>query len=141
MEIGHLLVELVERVAHPQLHVGGDLVVARAAGVEPAGGGADPVLQAALDVHVDVLERTREREAPGLDIGLDLLEPSVDRSHILTRQDARLAEHRGMGARTADVLAPEALVEIDGGVDLLHDGVGTRGETPTPHAIAHDGLS
>ena len=32
-----LAVDRVDRVAHPKAHVGGDLVVARACGMEPAG--------------------------------------------------------------------------------------------------------
>mgnify|MGYP003340802152 CR=1 FL=1 len=31
----------------------------------------------------------------------------------------------------------EAVVEADGGVDFLHDLVGTGGETPAPHLVAH----
>jgi hypothetical protein len=38
LEIGHLLVDLVERVADPEPHIGRDLVVARARGVQTAGG-------------------------------------------------------------------------------------------------------
>ena len=141
LEIGHLAVDLVERVAHPQPHVGRDLVVARAGGVQAAGGEADLVLEVGLDVHVDVFERPREREGPALDLALDLFQAGDDRRDIFLRQDAGLGQHGRMRQRAADILAPELLVEIDGGIDLLHDGVGTCGETPTPHAIAHDGLS
>ena len=90
---------------------------------------------------MNVFERARECECPGLDRALDSLEPLLDRGHIILGQDPGLAEHGRMGKRTPDVLAPKALVEIDGGVDLLHDGIGTRGETSTPHAIAHSDLS
>ena len=44
LQIGHLAIDLVERVAHPQAHVGRDLVVARARRVQPAGSGTDPLL-------------------------------------------------------------------------------------------------
>src|SRR6188472_3652230 len=37
-----------------------------------------------------------------------------------------------------DVLAVKAAVEVDRGVDLLHDGARTRGEAPAPHLVAHD---
>jgi alkylation response protein AidB-like acyl-CoA dehydrogenase len=30
------------------------------------------------------------------------------------------------------------LPEADGGVDLLHDGVGAAGEPPAPHLVAHE---
>ncbi len=75
------------------------------------------------------------------DLAFDLLEAGDDRRDILLRQDSGLGQHGGMGERTADILSPEFLVEIDGGVDLLHDGARTCGETPSPHAIAHGGLS
>src|SRR4249920_1735378 len=43
-----------------------------------------------------------------------------------------------MGLARRDVLPVEVPVEIDGGVDLLHDGVGVFAEAPTPHLVAHD---
>ena len=65
----------VDRVAQPQPHVGRDLVVARAAGVQALAGIADQRGQARLDVEVHVLEverpgeraarRSRRGSAPG----------------------------------------------------------------------------
>src|SRR6516164_5242566 len=43
-----------------------------------------------------------------------------------------------MGLACGDVLPVEVAVKIDRGVDLLHDRVGTRAETPAPHFVAHD---
>src|SRR5207249_7477258 len=43
-----------------------------------------------------------------------------------------------MGLARGNVLPVEVPVEIDGGVDLLHDGVGMFAEAPTPHLVAHD---
>src|SRR5437660_8375133 len=43
-----------------------------------------------------------------------------------------------MGLAGGDVLAVEVPVEIDGGVDLLHDRVGAGRETAAPHLVAHD---
>src|SRR5262245_40699391 len=42
-----------------------------------------------------------------------------------------------MGLGRGDVLAVEMPVEVDRGVDLLHDGTGARRESPTPHFVAH----
>src|SRR5215831_9601429 len=42
-----------------------------------------------------------------------------------------------MGLGRGDVLAVESLVEVDGGVDLLHDGVGARRKSSAPHFVAH----
>src|SRR5262249_17643105 len=43
-----------------------------------------------------------------------------------------------MGLARRNVLPVEVPVEIDGGVDLLHDGVGVFAEAPAPHLVAHD---
>ena len=61
-----------------------------------------------------------------------------DLAGIVGRDDALFGEHRGVGLARGDVLAEEVPVEIDGGVDLLHDGVGARAEAPAPHLVAHD---
>src|SRR6185295_8118553 len=43
-----------------------------------------------------------------------------------------------MGLACRDVLAVKAAIEVDRGVDLLHDGAGTRRKAPAPHLVAHD---
>jgi len=48
-----------------------------------------------------------------------------------------LGQHVGMGLGRGDVLAVQMPVEVDRGVDLLHDGAGARREPPTPHFVAH----
>ena len=137
LQVGGPGVEPVEGVAHPQPHVGGDLIVARARGVEPPRGRADDLGEAALHRHVDVLELALVDEGPTLDLVADALEPRLDRGHILGRKDALLPEHRDVRQRAADVLGGEALVEPDGGVDLLHDLGGAAREAPAPHPVAH----
>src|ERR1700712_4896081 len=53
------------------------------------------------------------------------------------RDDPGLGQHGGMGFGAADVLRGQALVEVDGGVDFFHDGIGTACKTAAPHRIAH----
>jgi hypothetical protein len=72
-QVGELPVQPVDRVADPEAEIGGDLVVARAAGVQPLAGLADARGQPRLDVHVDVFEPDVEREAAGLDLLADRL--------------------------------------------------------------------
>src|SRR5947209_240648 len=36
-----------------------------------------------------------------------------------------------------DVLAEKVPVDVDGGIDLLHDSVGAAAEAPAPHFVAH----
>jgi len=60
-------IERVDGVAHPQPEVGRNLVVARARRVQPSRRRADHVGEPALDIHMNVLERTLERELSVLD--------------------------------------------------------------------------
>jgi hypothetical protein len=59
---------------------------------------------------------------------------------ILRRNDAGFGEHRRMGLACGDILPVEVSVEIDRGVDLLHEGIGFRTEASAPHFVAHDTL-
>ena len=60
--------DAVDLAAQPQPHVGGHLVVARAAGVQPLAGVADQLRQPRLDVQVHVLELELPLEAAGFDL-------------------------------------------------------------------------
>ena len=73
LQIGELRVERVDRVAHPEPEIERDLVVARARGMQPPGGGADQIGEALLDIHMNVFERAREGESSGLDFGANLV--------------------------------------------------------------------
>ncbi len=126
------------RVAHPQPEVGRHLVVARARGVQAPGGLADQFAEPALDIHVDVFERAAEGELAALDLRQDRVETLCDLFGVVRRNDALLGQHVGMGLGRHDVLAVKSLVEIDRGVDLLHDGAGAGGKPPAPHLVAHD---
>jgi hypothetical protein len=68
LECGERGIGLVENVADIETEIGRNLVVARTRGVQPAGGGADQLGQAALDVHMDIFERALEREAALADL-------------------------------------------------------------------------
>ena len=66
-----LLVEAVDRLAHPEPEVGRDLVVARARRVQAPGRLADQLPEPRLDVHVDVFERGLKLEVAALDFSRD----------------------------------------------------------------------
>ena len=72
-------------VADPEPQVGGDLVVAAAAGVELAADVADAVDERPLDVHVDVFELVAEREVAGGDFLMDLLQAGDDLVRVRRR--------------------------------------------------------
>jgi hypothetical protein len=61
-------VDAVDRIADPQPEVGGDLIVARARGMQPSGSRPDQFVEPALDVHMDVLERALELEFARFDL-------------------------------------------------------------------------
>ncbi len=128
----------VDRVAHPEAEVDRDLVVARAGGVQPPGGGADDVGEPALDVHMDVFERAREGELARLDFALDLGETLGDGLGVRGLDDPLAGQHGDMGQGAGDVLGGELAVEVDRGVDLLHDFGRAGGEPAAPHRVAHE---
>ena len=61
-------IEPIDRPARPEPQVRGDLVVARAPGVQPAGDRPDPFGEGRLEVQMDVLERRVPRDPAGLDV-------------------------------------------------------------------------
>ncbi|CFL96659.1 Uncharacterised protein [Bordetella pertussis] len=105
----------VDFVAQPQADVGGDLVVARAAGVQALAGVAHELHQALLDVQVHVFQVQQPLERAGVDLREDLLHAALDVGQVLGRDDALRGQHVGVRQRAADVVARHALVEIDRG--------------------------
>ncbi len=73
LERRHRAIEPVDRVAHPELEVGRDLVVARARGVEPPCCFADRLVEPRLDVEMNVLVLGAEGKGAGFDFGADFL--------------------------------------------------------------------
>ncbi len=68
LECRKLCIQRVDGVAHPQVKIGRDLIVARARGMQAAGGGADQFGEPRFDVHVHVFERALELEFALLDL-------------------------------------------------------------------------
>ena len=134
---GDLDEDRVDRVAHPEAEIDGDLVVARARGMQPPGRRADDLGKAALDVHMDVFERARERKRARLDFAFDLGETLGDGLGVGGFDDALRSEHGEMGLGAGDVLGGELAVEVDRGVDLLHRLGRAPGEPAAPHRVAH----
>ena len=112
-DVGDLAVDAVDGVAHPEAEVGGDLVVAAAAGVQAFAGLADTIGEARLDVHVNVFEIGGEAEAARLDLVGDVFKPVADGGFVGPGDDALACQHGGVGARSGDVLAPHLAVEAN----------------------------
>ena len=110
--------------ADEQGQIGGDLVVARAAGVQLAADRPDQLGEPPLDRHVDVLVVGSEVELAALELGGDQPEPALELRELIGRDHPGALEPRGVRARSLDVLAPEAPVEADRGVDAREQWVG-----------------
>ena len=128
-------VEAIDRVADPQPHVEGDLVVARARRVQAPARRPDQVGESGLDVEMDVLELGRELEAAGFDLLPHLEQASLDGAAVLGGENALGDQHVAVGDRAGDVLCIESLVETDGGVDPLHDFRRSELVAPAPHRV------
>ena len=119
---------------HVEPHVGGDLVVAAAGGVQAATGVPEPLDQHALHVAVDVLV-TGVNGTAGL---VELLEQPVQcagqRLDVGRIDDAPRAEHGGVGTAGDDIFAIEPPVPGKrAGEGSCRIG-GLRLEAPAPHA-------
>ena len=123
---GEQRVDGIDLVADIEAEVGRDLIVPRPRRMQFAGDRPDQLGEAALDIEMDVLERAAEGEGAGLDLACDLVEAARDLARIRLGDDAGLGKHRGMGLGRHDIVTPEALVEVDGGVYLLHDRGGAQ---------------
>jgi hypothetical protein len=60
---------------------------------------------------------------------------------ILRRDDALLCEHGGMGLARRNILTKQVLVDLNGDIDILQQGVGVAREAATPHIVAHDAFA
>ncbi len=86
---------------------------------------------------MDVLERAREGEGSRLDFALDFVQTPGDGLGVGRLDDALPGEHGDVGEGAGDVLGGELPVEVDRGVDLLHDFGRAVGESAAPHRVAH----
>src|SRR5262249_48962794 len=112
--------------------VEGDLVGGRTRGVELAPHGAHELDEAALDIHVDVLELAAEGEAAALQFGPHQAQTVLDGPALRLVDQSRTLEGVGPGDGAADVVRPEAAIEGEGGGERLRGRGGTRGEAPAP---------
>ena len=56
---------------------------------------------------------------------------------VLFRDDALLCQHGGVHAAAAHILRDHALVEPDGGVEVVHAGIHGLGKTALPELFCH----
>ena len=102
----------IDLAAQPQAQVGGHLVVARAAGVQPLAGVADEIGQPLLDVEVHVLELEFPRELASFDLADRICaKPRSIAARSSLEMMLRAREHRGMGERPFDIRERQPVVE------------------------------
>jgi hypothetical protein len=133
--------QVVDLGPEPEADVGGDLVVARARGVQPLAGVAGELREAVLDIEVDVLALDRPGELPGAHLLEDLRHAAFDRLEVRRRQDADFREHARVRERALDVELGEPPVEADRGVEALRQAVDRLAKPSRPCLAGAAGLS
>ena len=133
LEVEQRAVELVDRPARPEPQVRGDLVVARAAGVEAPGQRPDLLGQGRLDVHVDVLERRIPRERARRATSSASAARPVDEGLDLVRgQEPGPTEAADVGDRAGDVVGGEGGIDLDRAGEVRDARVRLAAEPPAP---------
>ena len=132
LQIGEERIDFVDGIADPELHIGGDLIVATAAGVQLAAEVAELRDQGPFDVRVNVFERDRKFHLPGVDGRADLIQCGRDLFRFGGCEHPDLAEHSAVGLTGANVVAIEPAIERDGLGERLHARIGAAGEPPAP---------
>jgi len=128
-------------VTQVEADINSHLIVSGTARVEPFSRLADGRRQPRLDVHVDVFQGNGEVEFSCLDARQDLFQSGNDGVHVGHGYDLLSPQHPGMGDGTPDVLAVQALVEIDGGGELLDEFIGGLGKTSSPEFVLGHAIS
>ena len=105
--------DLVASGAGVKAHVGSDLIVARATGVQALTGVADERRQALFDIEVHVFKVKQPLERACRDFGFDLGHAAFDVGQVLRRDHVACGEHARMRERTGDVELREAVVKRD----------------------------
>jgi hypothetical protein len=130
LQHGEQVRDQVDLAAQPQAHVGGDLVIPAAAGVQPLAGVPHHLREARFDVQVHVLEIELPLEGAGLDLGQDLRHAAADVRQVAGGDHALALEHRGVRQGARDVRLRQPLVEEDAGGIALHQ---------VAHGLAEEG--
>ena len=113
------------------------LIVAAAAGVQPLARIADAGGEGLLHKGVHILGIGVDLQPAGCQIVGDGSQTVEDVLTILFGDDALLCQHGGVHAAAAHILRDHALVEPDGGVEVVHAGIHGLGKTALPELFCH----
>ena len=126
------LQKLVAQVFCQQADVGGNLVVARAAGVKPRARGSNALGKHALYGHVAILVVYVPHKRARLDFRRYLRKAVNYGNAVLVRNYALLGKHGGVRNRPADVLLCHVLVDFQRRAELLRKSVDAALEPAAP---------
>ena len=73
-----------------------------------------------------------ELHLAAFDIRQQILQTLMDGCHILFGNDARIAQHLRMGQRALNILLIHPLIKPDGGIEIVHKGIGFLLEPSCP---------
>ena len=126
LEDGDGLRQVLGAAAHVELEVGGDLVVAAAAGVQLPAQGPDALGEDALHGHVDVLVPGPEEVGAPLEVGQHALEAQDHPGELAGGKHIGSTEALGVGDASLDVLPEQLAIEGKAHGKPLHG----RGHAP-----------
>ena len=115
-----------------QAQVERDLLVARAAGVKPASGVADPLDQLPLDKAVHVFVGARHVRGIAAAFLENRAQRIGDGARIVGRQHARGGERLGPREAAGHVVFEERAIEAEGDPEVERRGIGRRIEAAGP---------
>ena len=134
LQLAHRRIDAIDRGAHPQPQIGRDLVVTGTAGVELAGGGADFLVEQALDEGVHVLIRRAGGGTVGEPLG-NAVEPVEQLGLFFRRQHPDAAQRVDPRFARRDILGPEAVIHREAAVQRVKRFSGTEREAAAPHLV------
>ena len=136
-ELHNVGLQGVAVVPQGQADIQRHLIVAAAAGVQPLAGVADAGGEGLLHKGVHILGTRVDLQPAGCQIVGDGSQTVEDVLTVLFRDDALLCQHGGVHAAAAHILRDHALVEADGGVEVVHAGIHGLGKTALPELFCH----
>ena len=87
----------INLATQPQAHIGGHLIVARAAGVQALAGNANELRQARLNVQMHVFQVQLPLKLAGLNLSRNRRHATLNGRVVLGADDGLVAQHLGMG--------------------------------------------
>ena len=93
LQARQLAANRINFIAQIQTHIGGDLIVARAAGVQFFTGDADGIGQTRFDVHVHIFQCNRPREIARFNLRQNIAQTLLNGAVISITQNTGAVQH------------------------------------------------